>query len=685
MLLFDTGYTVSESRGKLIQMNIPTALRSMKTHGRLGKVELLVPTGLPAGPRNGLNATIPGFYSPMARIQLASWASVASSDECLKSQEHYMRAEVVVAPAFLACRAFQSGLLPLLMDGVFDKKTKLGLLSEDDAAEGDLAANDNSVATNPIDVDALVQYWLGATVVQLFDVSHVDCDWVDPFSFVVQIGEGTDEPIPAENEALPAGGETTQSREAEYELVSSPVKYISSDQDSDDDISSEDSSSGEEDARALHDTSDALRGGSQPEQLADQGKPELSDDDTSSELSSTDEETFRALHKGFGVTPPNNTQVRDEPRDDSPSPATEDESSSTSDDDSDAVLPSPGKHLEAARTDLITTLTAVVSSEDTMEALAKANADRQLNSFAYGNPKRPCKHIGTAPACSACRSRSVGGSGFPVEDDLPPCTPSPKVPDDKASWPLIAGGSTGIPGEGGVDSHADTHTLSSKESENELPWSDLSILEDVFGARAGDATIPDVGNGLMQMNCGLLNMVSDEGKLKQPWYAQEEVGAAESANLDMDVDDEAGHGVGDQANENVAAKSTVATGKSSAGTMSQATSNPQETTPRTPAYYASAASAPTPVSGKLKRSVKSKGTQTKRLPKEPPKDSRSAFAATNNRVSKKRKAPATTAVDPFRLSRAARRKRARATKAQQLEVARRIEAEAAEREKTLMN
>ncbi|ROV90817.1 hypothetical protein VPNG_09845 [Cytospora leucostoma] len=675
MLLFDTGYTVSESRGKLIQMNIPTALRSMKTHGRLDEVELLIPTGFPAGPRNGLGAAIPGFYSPMARMQLASWASAARSDECLKSQEHYMPAEVVVAPAFLACRAFQSGLLPLLMDGVFDEKTKLGLLFEDDA-EGDLAVNDNSIATIPMDVDALLQYWLGATVIQLFDVSHVESDWVDPFSLAVQFGEGTDELDLAENQALPAGGETNQSREAAYNLVSSPVKYTSSDQDSDDDTFSEDSSSSEATVQPSHKTPDALRGRSHPE-LADQGQPELSDDDASSELRNADQGTLRALHKEFGVTPPNHSQVRAEPRDDSPSPVPEAGSSSTSGDDSDAVFPSPAKHLEAARTDLITTLTAVVSSGDTMEALARADADRQLSSFAYGAAKRPCKHKGTVSACSAFRRRSDGSSGFPVENGLPPCTPSPKVPNDKASWPLIASGSTGVPGEGAADSHADTDTSSSDESEREIPWSDLSIIEEVFAARAADATIPDVDGGLMQTSCDLPDTVADPGKMDQPSYRQG-VGVAESGDLDMDMDDETGHLVGGQASESVAVEPTADKGKAPAGMD-------HETNPTTPEHHLTAATAPTPLSANSKRSVKSKGTQTKRLPKEPPKDSRPAFAATNNPVSKKRKAPATTSAEPFRLSRAARRKRARAAKAQQLEVARRIEAEAAQGEKTLVN
>lgn len=693
--LFDTGYTVSQSMGKLIKMNIPTALRGMKTHGRLSEVELLILGGSQVDLKRGGGNTAPAYYLPMARLQLAGWTPVAEP------------AEVVVAPAFLACRAFQSGLLPLLEDGAFED-TRLALQHVGDATDADIIEDENSTAAHQIDRNAFVQHWLGATVLELLDTSLPDQIWADPFPVTEKCGGDADEMMV--DLAWPSGPETVvQSPEIRHELVSSPIKYPTSSSSSDTDSSRDE----------VLINFGALRDGSLQEE-----NPELDDDndksseeDTSSEDSSSSEEAVCELHKSFGVTrlehrptdrPEQGNGLASSKEEGSPPPPPSSSSDDSDDSDvsdvSDESSPSSAAmHLEIARTELITNLTSAVGSDDTMEAIARASADRQLTS--YATTEGPCKHgRDTVPGCPSCGALSEDSSESTSDDEDIPRTPLRRVPpaNSNASFTDLGKATSGpLHGDDEADSDTDTDTESSSSSgdpvdehANEVSPADLSHIEEVFGARAKDDPVLDVCGGSIPTNCILTSMVSGSERAQgQPDKGKRAV-TVEPVGLGLDNNNETRPWRGDQSSKSVATDATDKT-KTQAGTKSGKTSSPQTTTtPTTPAHHASDSKPLTPVSARSKGPVKSKGTQTKGLPNMPARVShpqaeraRAAVAANNNRVSRKRKAlpPAAANDETARSSKANRRKRARAFKEKQLRLARRFEAEAAEREKALVS
>ncbi|ROV94744.1 hypothetical protein VMCG_08892 [Cytospora schulzeri] len=684
IVLFDTGYTVSQSMGKLIKMNIPTSLRSMQTHGRLSEVELLILRGQQVDPESGRESAAPGYYFPMARIQLAGWTPVAGSDDLLQP------AEAIVAPAFLACRAFQSGLLPLLEDGVFEK-TRLALQSV-----GDM---DGATTVHEVDRNTFVQYWLGATVLELLDIFSTVETWADPFPTTVRCGGNADE-MALDLTLSPGSDTVAPSREIKYELLSSPVKFPTSSSGSDTESSSDE----------VVIKFDTLRDDPRQEkQDASRNESGLSDDDvddTSSEGSSSSEEFVRELHKRFGAIPLEDGL-------DSP----KDEDSSSSSDDSDELddsSPSPAAmHPEIARAELISTLTTAVASDDTMEAIARATADRQVTSF--GVSKGPCTHADTVPNCSACQNMSEDSSESSEGDDDIPRMPACKTPtaiprtsstdlDGTTSQHLLTCDSTRarfLGGDDEADSDTDTDTdtdtdISSStegqrdEREHEVSTADLSHMEKIFGARAEDKTTVDVHGGIVPTNCILARMSSASERADRQSNDDKMAGRAESIDLGLDKDDESQLWVDGQASKDVSAEPTgQAEAKAQAGTKSDQTNSPQMTTPTTPALHSSCLKTLAPLSARSKPSFKSKGTQTKRVPNKPAKANHpqgkqaKPAAAANSRVSKKRKAP--LADEGPRPSRASRRKRARSRKEKHLRLAKRIEAEAAEREKTLVN
>lgn len=658
--LFDTGYTVSHSMGKLIKMNIPTALRSMRTRGQLREVSFLILKGSEVASGDGREGAVPGYYFPVARIQLAGWTPVAESGDMLEP------AEVIVAPAFLACRAFQSGLLPLLEDHVFET-TRLALQSVSNA-ERDMGRDDNSTTAHHVDRTSFVQYWLGATVLELLDISPSDETWADPFPINVQGGGDADESMAdvPDSEALPAAQDLVPSQETRYDLVSSPIKYPSSSSCSDMESSSETASI----------NFDAMRDDSQQEgESANRREPDLSDNGTSSEDMSPSEEVVRELHKYFGLAPEEHDSTDlagarndfENTEDEHPSSSSDESSDNPSDDSS----PSPAAmHLEIARAELITTLTAAAASDDTMEAIARATADQQLTSYGIPRgvtPGGPCRHEDTAVDCAAL------SDGDDDDDDIPRM-PTRKVlqivsragstvPDETASGSLNAN-STCLPGDDEADSDTDTETSSSTsdgdDRGDEVSLVDLS--EDVFSARAGDETSFDVHGGSNPTNCVLASSSEQ---------------AAQRVNKDNGREPSVDLGLVSQASSVASAEPTArAETETPSDTKPDNTSRPQRTAPTTPPL------------ARPKDPVKSKGTQTKGPPNKPAKTKHTtvpAGAANHNRVSKKRKALPSSSDGPIRESRSKRRKRARAAKEKQLQLAKRIEAEAAERERTLVN
>lgn len=183
--LFDTGYTIRQSKGKLIKMNVPTALRCMKVHGRLSEVELLIDSlAATAEPKH----EVPESYLPMAEIQLANrsvfqkWDNYVASSS-LETHSEIKQADIVVAPAFLACRAWQSGLLPLFEDGTFRKGASLGLVLNEYRSDQKRTAGQHAEAKiSPIDGSSLMRYWIGGTIVELLDETLQLSSWTDPFT-----------------------------------------------------------------------------------------------------------------------------------------------------------------------------------------------------------------------------------------------------------------------------------------------------------------------------------------------------------------------------------------------------------------------------------------------------------------------------------------------------------------------
>lgn len=181
--LFDTGYTIRQSKGKLIKMNVPTALRCMKVHGRLSEVELLI---------DSLTATtepkheVPDNYLPMAEIQLVNRSVLQKWDNHAVSSglgipPTIKQADTVIAPAFLACRAWQSGLLPLFEDGMFREGVSLGLVLNGDRSDPKRIAGEGA-KISPIDGSSLMRYWIGGTIVELLDETLQLSSWIDPFT-----------------------------------------------------------------------------------------------------------------------------------------------------------------------------------------------------------------------------------------------------------------------------------------------------------------------------------------------------------------------------------------------------------------------------------------------------------------------------------------------------------------------
>lgn len=639
LLLFDTGYTVARSRGKLVKMNIPTVLRSMKTHGRLGEVRLLLPRMLPEDSGSGTKSVVPEYYFPMAYIRLAGWVSGSGSgsDDTPESSKtsvlsrHARPAGLVVAPVFLVCRAFQSGLLPLLENGAFGK-TKLGVIQE----------YSNSTAPVYIDGSTVLQSWLGATLVDILDSSPTDPQtWADPFPLT---GGDPGEPManPAdEAQELSGDEEIVPSRNTGHKLVSSPIKYPTPTSGSSD----ADSSSSEEVVINF----DALRDESRTEEGVSQGEPELSDGDTSSDDSSSSEDMLHGSDN-LGMTPRVN--------EDSGAAGPWDESSPTSD-SPDSLSPIPAVHLEHARAGLITTLTAAIESEDTMEVIARATADRQLTT--YKASEGPCRHDDATSDCLASRCMDEESSGSSDEDDetptckVPPAITRPSAidPNETMSGPFPTGHNTCSTGDNASVRDGDSDGSSS-----------AAVVKDEHGDEmAEDAMDLNVDGGLAPTDCAVVGIVTPSAVPERRSREVEMVSRADSIDLGLDSDHESCGSVDSNTSELVAATEPTddANAKGQVGTKPDNTNMAQIRTPTTPARLTSGFNVLTPQSTRSKPSVKSKGTQTKRAPYMA-KVKAKAASASNDGVSKKRKAPHAASDGPARSSKASRRKRARALK-----------------------
>lgn len=175
------------------QGNIPTALQSMRVHGRLQEVNFVfhVPdlTTCDYDHACMMEYDVLSLNLPMARLQVASCCPPAlPQDSSTTVSRAIQPGKVVVAPAFLASRDFQSGLLPLLEKDVFQKSTlTMKLFSTKDDRDSRVAS---------IDGHDVFTHWFGTT--KLEDLPQ-EAKWLLPrerpndlYPFVPQAEESHD-------------------------------------------------------------------------------------------------------------------------------------------------------------------------------------------------------------------------------------------------------------------------------------------------------------------------------------------------------------------------------------------------------------------------------------------------------------------------------------------------------------
>lgn len=233
--LFDTGHTIRQSKGKLIKMNVPTALRCMKVNGRLSEVEFLIDS---LAATDVVEQDVPDDYLPLAEIQLVSQSSLSLIDYDTAHSSPRVRPEIkqavtVIAPAFLACRAWQSGLLPLFENGTFQKGASLGLMRNRRRSDQKrIAREDSGEAISRVDGDSLMRYWLGGTIVELLDETVQPSSWIDPFALFTQRGDDLNDIVSSmairHSENLPHETMMVGSVEDENDMAESPAKGINS-------------------------------------------------------------------------------------------------------------------------------------------------------------------------------------------------------------------------------------------------------------------------------------------------------------------------------------------------------------------------------------------------------------------------------------------------------------------------
>ncbi|KAJ0117347.1 hypothetical protein J7T55_003761 [Diaporthe amygdali] len=300
--LFDSGFTIAQSKGKLIKMNVPTALRCMKVHGQLSKVEFLIDS---LAATAEMEQCIPENYLPMAEIQLGSRGSIPISDDCMVSSSAGVRsdvkqAETVIAPAFLACRAWQSGILPLLEDGTFQQSASLGLVlnrqfSHQERIDGD----DNEHSILRIDAASLMRYWLGGTIVELLDGIGQSSSWVDPFTLCPRHVEALDgSNINMASEFLSHENVAVDSIEGENDMSPSPIKILES---SLEPALTDDEDGGEESQSLLNPQNLLVDARMEHSASHDDQEAPKRYDTPSEDGNASDEGEMRIFHQSFGV------------------------------------------------------------------------------------------------------------------------------------------------------------------------------------------------------------------------------------------------------------------------------------------------------------------------------------------------------------------------------------------------
>lgn len=198
--------------------NVPTALHHMRVHGRLRKVDLSLYMPDLQACHDEHGATL---QYPMARLQIARRDGSGLPRDVQPGR-------IVIAPAFLASRAFQSGLLPLLERNVFESSTlTVRLFSAADHWVHEKYEYD--IRSVNVDGHRVFMDWFGATKVE--DLPE-ETRWLlpgelpsDMFPFVPDEDrdETMDEVAELDN-ATAHGIEAAEYRERGDDLLSSPMR-----------------------------------------------------------------------------------------------------------------------------------------------------------------------------------------------------------------------------------------------------------------------------------------------------------------------------------------------------------------------------------------------------------------------------------------------------------------------------
>ncbi|KAJ4413377.1 hypothetical protein N0V82_008593 [Gnomoniopsis sp. IMI 355080] len=193
LCLFDEGWRSTTSVPEA-RVNVPTALHSMHIHGRLREVHFLLNVHEIIYERDQDSATTTGrsmsaFYLPMARLQLADWEVQVGDGPEFSSGPACRPGREVIAPTFLASRAFQYGFLLLLREGVVGKPS-LGL---------EVIMRNGLSRIEEVDTGRIFKCWLGATISEVLSAarqSNVIWDkWTDPFPIKGRWNNGTEAPV----------------------------------------------------------------------------------------------------------------------------------------------------------------------------------------------------------------------------------------------------------------------------------------------------------------------------------------------------------------------------------------------------------------------------------------------------------------------------------------------------------
>lgn len=224
LYLFDEGWRSKESAPEA-RVNIPTALYGMHNFGRLHEVHFMlnVPEIIyyrDADPVTMKECTVPSYYLPLARVQLAHREKQGWDVAGFYSTPTLLPGREVIAPTFLAARAWQYGFLPLLKGGAIGKSSfSLEVVSKDGKSR-----------VEESDAEAVFRCWLGATILEVLTkqqaMNTARGKWVDPFAIARRVNNRGQTPMLQQVDAYGGKSPTvlTVDDDVDYEMANANMR-----------------------------------------------------------------------------------------------------------------------------------------------------------------------------------------------------------------------------------------------------------------------------------------------------------------------------------------------------------------------------------------------------------------------------------------------------------------------------